>query len=108
MTSLTQRLYPHVLRLERIELKLYRLGVMLCLALVLGSCRKDHAPIIELCQLDGFGGADCMQRDGNVIYKAPEALKNYLATNSDDQAAFTAWCFQTSVEEVKRHGFKAH
>jgi hypothetical protein len=92
------------------ELKLYRLGSLLCLALALNSCRKDYPPKIELCQLDGFGGADCIERDGSVVYKTPQMLKNYISTNPEDQATFTAWCYQATTNEVRRYGpnFASH
>lgn len=80
-----------------------KIGKSFCLALVLlSSCRKDFPPKTEICQLDGFGGADCILKNEKVVYKAPSELKNYIARSPDDEAAFTAWCYDTSPDNVKQ------
>jgi len=58
-----------------------------------------------MCQLDGFGGADCVARDGTVGYKTPEQLRNYLSSNPDDYAELITWCYQANgrdADEIKR------
>jgi hypothetical protein len=72
-------------------IKHWTLGVLLCLALA--SCRKDKPPVIEICILDGLGGADCVEHDGSKVYRAPSELRNYVGTNPEDQAEFAAWCY---------------
>jgi hypothetical protein len=79
-----------------------KLGVKLCLALVffLSGCRKDPPPQIEVCINDGFGGANCSEIDGSRKYRTPSEMKNYWSTNQQDQAAYTSWCYKTSVNNV--------
>lgn len=97
MKLLMLRLGQLVRKLKKTELKLYRCGVLFLIVL---ACRRDYPPKIELCQFDGFGGADCIARDGSVVYKTPEQLKNYLGTNPDDNAAFVTWCYQANGKEA--------
>lgn len=87
----------------KIESKLCKCGVLLCLVLAISNCRRDFPPSIELCQLDGLGGADCIEKDGTQIYRSPSELENYIATNPDDEAAFAAWCYDTSKENVNKY-----
>lgn len=76
------------------------LGAMLLAALV-SSCRKDYPPKIEICQFDGYGGADCILKDGSKVYRTPSELENYIGTNPDDQANFAAWCYGATQAEIK-------
>lgn len=85
-------------------MRLSRSGVRLCLALALlaaSGCRESRPPKIEICLGDGVGGADCVQRDGARKYRPPSELKNYWMTNPEDQAAFAAWCYDTSIQNAK-------
>ena len=72
------------------------LGLMLCLVLVLSSCRSTRPPRIEICIADGYGGGDCIEKDDKRIVKTPSQLKNYWMTNPEDMAAFSAWCYETT------------
>lgn len=75
-------------------MQLLKSGAALCLALVtLNGCRKDQPPAVELCQLDGFGGADCIAKDGSKLYRAPSELKNFIALSPADEEAFATWCY---------------
>lgn len=67
---------------------------------LISSCRHDSPPPIEVCLLDGFGGGDCTEPDGTQLYKSPSAMKNYWATSPDDEARYTAWCYDTTVARV--------
>lgn len=82
-------------------MRLHKLGAMLCL--VLASCNeKDPPPVIEICILDGFGGADCIERDGSQKYRAPTELTNFWATNQDDMAAFSSWCYKIPQVAIEK------
>ena len=77
------------------------LGSLFCLALVsLSSCRKDYAPKADLCELDGFGGGDCVLKDGTAIYKAPSEMSNWIARSPQEEAEFVAWCYKTTPQAV--------
>lgn len=81
----------------------FTLGSLFCLVLAtLSSCRKDYPPRTDICELDGFGGADCVLKSGTEVYKAPSELKNYIARSPEDEAAFTAWCYKVSPDQVKQ------
>ena len=75
---------------------------LVALAFFLSSCRKDYPPKTDLCELDGFGGGDCVLKDGSEIYKSPSQMQNFMARSPEDEAAFTAWCYQTTPERVKQ------
>lgn len=80
------------------------LGGLLSLALVsLSSCRTDNPPQIEICEHDGFGGADCnLPTDPPTrVYRAPSELNTYWMTNQEDFARFAAWCYDTDIKQVK-------
>lgn len=85
----------------KIDLKRLTLGALLLVSPA--GCRKDLPPKIELCQFDGYGGADCILKDGTYVYKVPSELKNFLGTNPDDQAAFAAWCYGATPAEMKAY-----
>lgn len=79
-----------------------KLGKTFFLALViLTSCRKDYAPKTDLCELDGFGGADCVLKDGTTKYKYPSELQNWIARSPEEEAQFVAWCYKTNPEQIK-------
>lgn len=71
---------------------------ILVLCLVCASCRTSKPPVIEVCILDGFGGADCIETDGSKKVKLPSEIKNYWATNQNDMANFAGWCYQTTPQ----------
>lgn len=75
----------------------------LLLALPLLSCRTSVPPQIEICLGDGFGGADCVERDGTQMYRSPSSLQNYWMTNQVDESSFSQWCYQTTQENVDLH-----
>lgn len=75
------------------------LALAICLSSV--SCRTDKPPKIEICTLDGFGGGDCILADGTRAYRSPSEMTNYWTTNQADMARFTAWCYDTSVQNVR-------
>lgn len=79
-----------------------RNGATLCLALglALSGCRKDVPPTIENCVLDGFGGGDCIERDGSKKYRAPSEMTNYWSTSSEDLKEWASWCYKTKPELV--------
>lgn len=84
-------------------MKRLRCGTMLFLATVLlSSCRKSPPPQIDICIGDGFGGADCVMKDGSEKYIGPSGLTNFWMTNQNDMASFSAWCYQTSVETTQK------
>lgn len=80
-----------------------KIGAMflVVLALSLSSCRHDTPPSIEICIGDGFGGADCIEKDGSRLYRSPSALKNYWLTNEADEAAYASWCYKTSSTSIE-------
>lgn len=69
--------------------------VFLVMTLALSGCRKDTPPAIEICIMDGFGGADCQEADGSKVYKLPSEMKNYWSTNQVDMKSFASWCYET-------------
>lgn len=71
--------------------------------LLASSCRSSTAPAIEICIGDGFGGADCIRRDGSRLYRPPSELQNYWMTNQDDMRAYSSWCFDTSAKIMDLH-----
>lgn len=77
-------------------------GKTLCLVLglALSACRSSTPPKIEVCILDGYGGADCVERDGSKLYRKPSELTNFWATNQVDQAAFASWCYKATPDQV--------
>jgi hypothetical protein len=82
-------------------------GVLLLvgLALALSSCREDRPPVIEICIGDGYGGADCILKDGTTAYKTPSQLQNYWMTSQYDMAEFSGWCYKANpkiIEEQMR------
>lgn len=78
-----------------------RLLVALGLALLSG-CRESIPPKIEICILNGFGGASCELPDGSQRYRPPSEMNNYWATNESDQARFAAWCYDTELSVVQK------
>lgn len=74
-------------------------GRALSLALVvLSSCRETTPPKIDICVGDGFGGADCVLKDGSRAYISPMNLKNYWMTPQEDMKSFANWCYSTDLE----------
>lgn len=99
--SQTQRLSRQGLKLQRIVMLRSLPGRLLLIALVaLASCRSDNPPSIDICIGDGFGGADCLLKDGTKIYLKPSQLKNAWISNQEDMKAFTSWCYDTTKEAV--------
>lgn len=84
--------------------KRQKLGALLCLGTVLltSGCRKDTAPVIEICIADGMGGMDCSEKDGSRKYLLPSQSKNYWCTNQSDQSQFASWCYKTSVGNIQQ------
>lgn len=74
-------------------------GSLLCL--VLAACRTDKPPVIEICIGDGFGAADCIDRDGNKVYRSPSELQNYWMSPQQDMAAFSSWCYKVNKEVIE-------
>lgn len=68
--------------------------------ILLSSCRSSTPPKIEVCLGNGFGGADCILKDGARKERLPSELQNYWMTNQDDIAAFSAWCYDTSLKNA--------
>ena len=77
-------------------------GKKLCLVsvILLSSCRSSQPPKIEICLGNGFGGADCILKDGTRKERLPSELQNYWMTNQDDISAFSAWCYNTSLKNA--------
>lgn len=73
-------------------------SLLVVLAILNSSCRKDVPPAIEICIADGSGGADCEGADGRKYSKLPTDLTNYWMTNENDMRKFSQWCFDTSVK----------
>lgn len=94
----------------RTDIVLLKPGKLLFLALAfsLTSCRESTPPPIEICLLDGFGGGDCIERDGSRLYRVPSSMKNYWTTSEPDEAAFAGWCYDgTAVDaEVQMNAIK--
>ena len=80
-------------------MQLLRNGKRLCLVLGLlaSGCRESAPPPMIICQGDGFGGADCVDKDGTRIHKAPSELENFWMTDQDGMRGFSAWCYDTSI-----------
>lgn len=80
-------------------------GRTYCLALglllSLTGCRQSKPPSIEVCITDGVGGADCIEKDGSKLYRAPSQMENYWATNQSDQAALISWCYEIQRDHVE-------
>lgn len=72
-------------------------GLMLSSILALASCRTSRPPLIDICILDGIGGADCVLKDGSKASLLPSQLKNYWSTPEPDIAAFSSWCYKTDL-----------
>lgn len=79
-------------------------GRMLCLALVLlfSGCRTTRPPKIDICIGDGFGGADCVLKDGVKAYRSPTELKNAWITTQDDMARYSSWCYDVPKSVVEK------
>ena len=102
--SLTLPLFQQRHKVIQIVLPLQRLGKLLLVVLaflLLSSCRDSVPPKIEICILDGTGGADCVEADGSQVFKVPSQLNNYWATNQPDEANFSTWCYDTTPSNVK-------
>lgn len=87
-------------------MRLLRNGGMLCLALGLAlssGCRETAPPKIDICIGDGYGGADCVLKDGSRAYKPPSALLNYWMTSQEDEAAFASFCYDAPKTAIKAH-----
>ena len=87
-------------------MKLQKNGKLLCLVALLldtTACRGTVPPKIPICIGDGFGGADCVEKDGSSGYRAPSELKNYWMTDQGSMSQFSAWCYRTSSREVRPH-----
>lgn len=71
------------------------LGTAYLLALaLLSSCRKDPPPPTDICQGDGFGGANCTLSSGEHVYKTPSELENSWIIPDQKQAEnLMRWCF---------------
>lgn len=87
-------------------MKLRKLGWLLFLALASANslgCRKDQPPQLSIiCTLDGRGGGDCVLPGGQKIYKSPSEMKNFWATTQVDMSNFSAWCYDTSPENIEK------
>lgn len=85
--------------------------------LLLNSCRSSIPPAIDLCQGDGFGGADCILVSGSPLrplcssvddtqknrFKCPpSALLNTWITTQQSEKIFAAWCYDTSSENIEK------
>lgn len=74
---------------------------LVALALLLASgCRDSVPPKIEICILDGSGGADCVEADGSKKFRLPSELQNYWSTNEPDQSNLISWCYGASLEDT--------
>ena len=85
-------------------MQLLKNGVKLLVALALissFSCRKDRPPAIDICIADGFGGADCILKNGVQKYLSPSETVNMWMTTQNDMALFSAWCYKTNAETVR-------
>jgi len=71
------------------------------LFLFLSSCRNSTPPPMDICILDGFGGADCVLKDGTRAYRSPTQLKNYWATTEFDMQGFSSWCYHTNSANIR-------
>lgn len=72
-------------------------------ALFLSSCRSDKPPAVEVCILDGFGGGDCILKDGSKKYRAPSEMLNFWATSQEDMAQFSSWCYESPMTTTQSH-----
>lgn len=105
-------------KLMKTDTRLLKCGKTLLagLALLLVDCRNSNPPAKDICIGDGFGGSDCVLKAGstmaplcmphtvdgpNAYYCPPSALKNFWMTPEADMAAFAAWCYDTSISNVK-------
>ena len=78
------------------------IAYFLALGIFFNSCKKDYAPKIDICILDGFGGMDCVLKDGSKKYLPPSETLNMWATTQDDMAKFTAWCYGADIKTVHK------
>lgn len=91
------------------------LAVVLLSTLGSAGCRKSKPPEIDICLHDGFGGGDCLLRQGSRLratcsvdpegrfYCPPSALENMWMTTPEDMEAYSAWAYDTSRKNVKSH-----
>lgn len=74
-------------------------GVMLFLVALLASfllaCNGTIPPRIVICTGDGYGGADCIEKDGARKYRGPSELENFWMTDQESMSEFSAWCYRT-------------
>lgn len=73
----------------------------LSFVLLLGACRKDPPPSIEVCIISDGGSADCVKADGTKVFRLPSEMVNYWATSQTDMKNFSSWCYSTSKANVK-------
>lgn len=76
--------------------------LFLALVLVLSGCRTTRPPKIDICIGDGFGGGDCVLKDGTKAYRSPTELKNAWITTQDDMAHYSAWCYDIPQNLVEK------
>ena len=103
LQSQMRQLFQQGHKLMQIDMRRLRHGKKLCLLLgllALNSCRSSQPPGIEICILDGYGGADCIETNGTKLYKSPSALLDYWATNETDESNYTQWCYDINAQIV--------
>lgn len=82
--------------------------VVIAACLCLFACRSSTPPKLSIvCILDGYGGADCVDANGNKIYKAPSELTNFWATTETDEQNFTQWCYGSGSSNAVAAGMKS-
>jgi len=54
-----------------------------------------------VCIGDGVGGADCVLSNGARKYLPPSKLMNYWMTSQSDFEKFSAWCYETSISNMR-------
>lgn len=57
-------------------------------------------PRVEVCILDGYGGADCVETNATQLYRSPSMLKNYWSTSQPDMANWSSWCYGATPAQV--------
>lgn len=82
-------------------MRLLKSGFRLSLVALLNSCTTTSPPPFNfICTGDGFGGADCKDKNGSRTYRGPGQLQNVWITDQESINRFGAWCYRTKPEEL--------
>lgn len=92
-------------------MKLPNAGKLLFLASLVASatlsgCNGSIPPNILICTADGYGGADCVEKDGARRYRGPSELENFWMTDQESMNEFASWCYRVKLSPLPSRGNK--